>query len=39
MDQAALMEESMILDNSQILENFEAGNRAPKKKIVVPMGY
>ena len=31
------MDDSQILDNSVLLENFEADERAPKKDLVVPM--
>ena len=33
------MDDSQIMDNSQLLLNFEADQRAPKKKLVVPMNY
>ena len=31
------MDDSQLLNNSVLLENFEADARAPKKKIAVPM--
>lgn len=36
-DQAAMLDESQLLDNSFLFENFEANQAGTRKKRVVPM--